>query len=292
MVANDIILGQDYQAIVITGPNTGGKTITLKTLGTLQLMAQAGLFITAKENSQVTVYDNIFADIGDEQSLEQNLSTFSGHMANVKQILAAMTATPGPARRAGRRDRPEGRAALAMAILDQIGTVGSQVVVTTHYPELKVYGYDRERTINASMEFDQETLQPTYRLLLGIPGQSNGIAIAKRLGLPTSVTAVAQSLVADDSQELNAMIGDLVEQRKQVREKNEALEKTLADAKAKDATLTAKLDRFNEQRDKLYEDARNKANHQVAQAKKKADAIIHHLRQLQVKQGTAVKNTN
>ena len=290
VVANDIILGQDYQAIVITGPNTGGKTITLKTLGTLQLMAQAGLFITAKENSRVTVYDNIFADIGDEQSLEQNLSTFSGHMANVKQILAAMTAKSLVLLdELGAGTDPKEGAALAMAILDQIGTVGSQVVVTTHYPELKVYGYDRERTINASMEFDQETLQPTYRLLLGIPGQSNGIAIAKRLGLPTSVTAVAQSLVADDSQELNAMIGDLVEQRKQVREKNEALEKTLADAKAKDATLTAKLDRFNEQRDKLYEDARNKANHQVAQAKKKADAIIHHLRQLQVKQGTAVK---
>lgn len=290
VVANDIILGKDYQAIVITGPNTGGKTITLKTLGTIQLMAQAGLFITANENSKVAVFDNIFADIGDEQSLEQNLSTFSGHMENVKQILESMTTKSLVLLdELGAGTDPKEGAALAMAILDQIGTIGAEVVVTTHYPELKVYGYDREQTINASMEFDQETLKPTYRLLLGIPGQSNGIAIAKRLGLDRAVIQMAESLVEDDSQELNAMIGDLVEQRKEVREKNEALTKTLADSEAKNAELTQKLDRFNEQRDKLYEDARKKANHEVSQAKRKADQIIHHLRQLEMQQGRSVK---
>ncbi len=290
VVANDIILGKDYQAIVITGPNTGGKTITLKTLGTVQLMAQAGLFIPAKENSQVAVFDNIFADIGDEQSLEQNLSTFSGHMENVKQILDETTAKSLVLLdELGAGTDPKEGAALAMAILDRLGVIGSEVVITTHYPELKVYGYDRAQTINASMEFDQETLQPTYRLLLGIPGQSNGIAIAKRLGLDPEVITGAQALVSDDSQELNAMIGDLVEQRKQVREKNEELEATLADSKAKEAELTQKLDRFNEQRDKLYEDARNRANHEVATAKKNADKIIHHLRQLEIQQGAGVK---
>ena len=184
VVANDIALGKDYQAIVITGPNTGGKTITLKTLGLIQLMAQSGMFIPANENSTVAIFDNVFADIGDEQSLEQNLSTFSGHMENVKRILEQITANSLVLLdELGAGTDPKEGAALAMAILDQIGATGSEVVVTTHYPELKVYGYDRAKTINASMEFDQQTLQPTYRLLLGVPGQSNGIAIAKRLGI-------------------------------------------------------------------------------------------------------------
>ena len=289
-VANDIKLGGDYQAVIITGPNTGGKTITLKTLGIIQLMGQAGLFIPAQEGSTIGVFDNVFADIGDEQSLEQNLSTFSGHIDNVKTILDQLTANSLVLLdELGAGTDPKEGAALAMAILDEIGQRGSLVMITTHYPELKVYGYDRAKTINASMEFDQATLQPTYRLLLGIPGRSNGLEIAKRLGIGPAIISEAQSLVSDDSQDLNAMIGDLVEQRKQAREESERLAKLVAQNQADQEELNQKLDRFNEQRDQLLERARSQANHQVAQAKRKADRIIHHLRQLEIQQGAGVK---
>lgn len=290
VVANDIKIGEDYQVIIITGPNTGGKTITLKTLGIIQLMGQSGLFIPTEEGSTIAVFDNIFADIGDEQSLEQNLSTFSGHMDNVKAILDRITnRSLVLLDELGAGTDPKEGAALAMSILDAIGAKGSMVVITTHYPELKVYGYDRAKTINASMEFDQETLKPTYRLLLGIPGRSNGLEIAQRLGISTTIIDEARSLVSDDSQDLNKMIGDLVEQRRAAREENERLTKLVAQNQAKEKELTAKLDRFNEQRDKLFDQARSKANHQVSMAKRKANRIIHHLRQLEVQQGANVK---
>ncbi|HJF54540.1 MAG TPA: endonuclease MutS2 [Limosilactobacillus coleohominis] len=290
VVANDIQLGDQYRTIVITGPNTGGKTITLKTLGLIQLMGQSGFFIPANEGSQITIFDNVFADIGDEQSLEQNLSTFSGHMENVKRILEQITERSLVLLdELGAGTDPKEGAALAMAILNQIQQVGSEVVITTHYPELKVYGFERPQTINASMEFDVDTFQPTYRLMLGVPGQSNGIAIAQRLGLASTVINDAQSLVKDDSQELNAMIGELVEQRKQARENQERLAKLVAENQQKSADLEQKLNRFNEQRDDLYEKARMQANHQVADAKRKADRIIHHLRQMEVQRGTQIK---
>lgn len=290
VVPNDIKIGEDYQAIVITGPNTGGKTITLKTLGLIQLMGQSGLFIPAEEGSTIGVFDNIFADIGDEQSLEQNLSTFSGHMDNVKAILDQITdRSLVLLDELGAGTDPKEGAALAMAILDQIGSKGSTVVITTHYPELKVYGYDRAKTINASMEFDTETLQPTYRLMLGIPGRSNGIEIAQRLGIDAAVIDEARSLVSDDSQDLNKMIGDLVAQRKAAQEENERLTKLVADNERTQKELDEKLTRFNEQRDKLFDQARSKANHQVSMVKRKANSIIHHLRQLEMQQGANVK---
>ena len=290
VVPNDIKIGEDYQAIVITGPNTGGKTITLKTLGLIQLMGQSGLFIPAEEGSTIGVFDNIFADIGDEQSLEQNLSTFSGHMDNVKAILEQITdRSLVLLDELGEGTDPKEGAALAMAILDQIGSKGSTAVITTHYPELKVYGYDRAKTINASMEFDTETLQPTYRLMLGIPGRSNGIEIAQRLGIDEAVIDEARSLVSDDSQDLNKMIGDLVAQRKAAREENERLTKLVADNERTQKELDEKLNRFNEQRDKLFDQARSQANHQVSMAKRKANNIIHHLRQLEMQQGANVK---
>ncbi|MEE6635558.1 endonuclease MutS2 [Limosilactobacillus pontis] len=290
VVPNDIKIGDDYQAIVITGPNTGGKTITLKTFGLIQLMGQSGLFIPAEEESTIGVFDNIFADIGDEQSLEQNLSTFSGHMDNVKAILEQITnRSLVLLDELGAGTDPKEGAALAMAILDQIGSKGSTVVITTHYPELKAYGYDRAKTINASMEFDQATLQPTYRLLLGIPGRSNGIEIAQRLGIDSAVIDEARSLVSDDSQDLNQMIGDLVAQRKAAREESERLSKLVAKNERTQKELDEKLSRFNEQRDKLFDQARSQANHQVSMAKRKANSIIHHLRQLEVQQGANVK---
>lgn len=290
VVANDIKIGDEYQSIVITGPNTGGKTITLKTFGLIQMMGQAGLFIPAQEGSTIAVFDNIYADIGDEQSLEQNLSTFSGHMENVKSILERITSRSLVLLdELGAGTDPKEGAALAMSILDYIASKGSTVVITTHYPELKVYGYDRPETINASMEFDQETLKPTYHLLLGIPGRSNGIEIAQRLGINQMIIDESKSLVSEDSQDLNQMIGELVEQRKAAREEKERLEKLLVANRKKQTDLTTKLERFKEQRDSLLAKARNEANHEVSVAKKKADRIIHHLRQLEISQAGNVK---
>ena len=290
VVANDIQLGADYSAIVITGPNTGGKTITLKTLGIIQLMGQAGLFIPANEDSTIGVFDNIFADIGDEQSLEQNLSTFSGHMDNVKEILGQVTGRSLVLLdELGAGTDPKEGAALAMAILDKLATIGAEVVITTHYPELKVYGFNRAKTINASMEFNNATLQPTYKLLLGIPGQSNGIQIAQRLGIADDVIAEARSFISDESQDLNEMIGDLVDQRRQARERNEELQARLAKQQHDQQELDEKLDLFNETRVKLLNNARRDANHQVANAKREANKIIHHLRQLEARGGQQVK---
>lgn len=290
VVANDIKIGEDYRTIIITGPNTGGKTITLKTLGLIQLMGQSGFFIPTNEESQITIFDNIYADIGDEQSLEQNLSTFSGHMENVKYILQHTTShSLVLLDELGAGTDPKEGAALAMAILDQLQKIDSEVVITTHYPELKVYGFERKDTINASMEFDSETLQPTYRLMLGVPGQSNGIAIAQRLGINQSVIDNAKDLVEDDSQELNAMIGELVQQRKAAREKREKFDKLVKENEQKQAELDSKLTRFDETRDQMYEKARQEANHQVSNAKRKADRIIHHLRQMEVANATNVK---
>ncbi|MGV0167682.1 endonuclease MutS2 [Furfurilactobacillus sp. WILCCON 0119] len=289
-VANDITLGDDYDAIIITGPNTGGKTITLKTLGLSQLMAQSGLFIPAREESTVAIYDNVFADIGDEQSIEQSLSTFSSHMDNLIRILDQATAKSLVlVDEIGAGTDPKEGAALAIAMLDAFGTIGAAVVATTHYPELKAYGYDRKRTINASMEFDAETLQPTYRLLLGIPGRSNALEISQRLGLRSDIIAAARTLTSQDSQDLNDMIGDLVEQRKRATDEAAALAEQLADATKLQEELTAQFDRFTEQKTHELDAAKQQANHIVADAKKESDKIIHHLRQLEVKQGAGVR---
>lgn len=288
-VANDISIGTNFQAIVITGPNTGGKTVTLKTLGLIQLMGQAGLYIPANEESTIGIFSNIFADIGDEQSLEQSLSTFSAHMDNTISILNQIDdRSLVLLDEVGAGTDPKEGAALAMAILDAIGTKGSLVVATTHYPELKVYGYNRAQTTNASMEFDATTLQPTYRLLMGVPGRSNALEIARRLGLDDSIIIEAKSLTSEDSQDLNEMIGDLVAQRKLAHDQTIKLEQDLAAAQKLHDELTIKLKQYDEQKDKLMQQAQQEANHTVSVARQKADKIIDQLRLLQ-RQGVEVK---
>ncbi|MDR3242002.1 MAG: endonuclease MutS2 [Lactobacillaceae bacterium] len=282
-VANDIIIGEDYSAIIVTGPNTGGKTITLKTLGLLQLMAQSGLFIPAAEYSTVGLFDNVFADIGDEQSIEQSLSTFSSHMVNIVDILKQITPQSLVLfDELGAGTDPQEGAALAMAILDAVGAVGAYTVATTHYPELKVYGYNRVDTINASMEFDVETLRPTYQFMLGIPGRSNALEISKRLGLPDTIIEQASSLTSNDSQELNEMIQDLVERRNAVLEQQVELAQQVLENKQVKIEYDTKLDKLETEQAKLVENAKNEANHIVADSRKQADKIIADLRKLQL----------
>ncbi|TPR38675.1 endonuclease MutS2 [Apilactobacillus micheneri] len=282
VVANDLKIGEDNRAIVITGPNTGGKTITIKTLGILQLMGQSGLFVTANEESTIGVFDNVFADIGDEQSIEQNLSTFSSHMDNIVDILNNLTSKSLVLLdELGAGTDPKEGAALAMSILDKIGEVNSEVVATTHYPELKVYAYNRVKTTNASMEFDVDTLQPTYHLLMGIPGQSNGLNIAERLGLSDQIINEARSLTDQDSQDLNNMIVELTDQTKQARENAEYLRTQLADATKLHAELSDKFSKYQNQKERLVTEAKEKANEIAKKAKNKADHIIAELHKKQ-----------
>mgnify|MGYP000995926684 FL=1 len=288
-VANDIIIGEDYKAIIVTGPNTGGKTITLKTLGLLQLMAQSGLFIPVAEYSTVGLFKEVFADIGDEQSIEQSLSTFSSHMVNIVEILKQIDADSLVLfDELGAGTDPQEGAALAMSILDAVGAKGSYTVATTHYPELKVYGYNRVDTINASMEFDVETLRPTYKFLLGIPGRSNALEISKRLGLDQSIIDAAASLTTENSQELNDMIADLVERRNAVLAQQVQLAQQVIENRQMKNDYEQKLEKMETEKARTLEEAKKEANHIVADSRKKADKIIADLRKMQL-DGVAVK---
>lgn len=290
VVANDIYIGKTFQCIVVTGPNTGGKTVTLKTLGLLQLMAQSGLFIPAEEESQVGVFSDVFADIGDEQSIEQNLSTFSSHMDNIIKILNAVDERGLVLldELCAGTDPQEG-ASLAIAILDHLETVGCYVVATTHYPELKVYGYERPQTINASMEFDVATLQPTYRLMIGVPGRSNAFDISARLGMPDSIVSSAKQLLNAESQDLNNMISDLESQRKAAETEYLDLSQQLKEAQSLHTDLEQAYHDFFVERENQENQAKEKANAIVTKAQEKAAKIIADLRQMKLSGATNVK---
>lgn len=290
VVGNDIKLGFDYRQIIITGPNTGGKTITMKTLGLLQLMAQSGLFITADEGSQAGLYDEVFADIGDDQSIEQNLSTFSSHIDNIISILKRMTnRSLVLIDELGAGTDPREGAALAMSILDAISQSDAEVLSTTHYPELKVYGYNRPETINASMEFDEKTLSPTYRLMIGIPGQSNALSIAGRLGLNESIIMEAESLVDEDSQDINSMIKKLTQQTKAADDRARKLEVELKKVTELHQELTEKFNQFTERRDAMINKAKRDANQIVSRTKRQANKIIDDLHKRQKNAAIDVK---
>ncbi len=283
-VANDIILGEEYQAIVITGPNTGGKTILLKTVGVIQLMAQMGLYIPAGENSRVGIFTEIFADIGDEQSIEQNLSTFSSHMSNIVSILNQINdKSLLLIDEIGSGTDPQEGSSLAIAILDYIASKQSYVIASTHYPELKAYGYDRPKTINASMEFDGDTLQPTYQLLLGVPGRSNAFDISKRLGLPSIIIDQARGLLSEEDQDLNAMISDLEQKRRRAQRDADKMRHQLELSTQLLEDLQKETEQFKANKARLLEEAKERANTLIEQSKDDADKILSEIRELQLR---------
>ena len=280
VVANDIRLGEDFDTILITGPNTGGKTITLKTVGILQLMAQSGLFIPAAEGSKAGIFKDICADIGDEQSIEQSLSTFSSHINGIVKIMKKVDAeTLVLIDEIGAGTDPEEGASLAISILDFLRQRKAKIIVTTHYPELKLYGYNRERTTNASMEFDLKTLSPTYRLQIGIPGHSNAFAIARRLGMREDVVKKAQGLMSDQNVDINQMITELTKQTKAATDAHNHLATSLDRAQKLELKLEQALDWYNQRVQKQLEFAQERANEVVAKSRKKADKIIAQLEQ-------------
>lgn len=278
VVPNDIRLGDKFDTMLITGPNTGGKTITLKTAGLLQLMAQSGLFIPAEEGSTVGVFKQVYADIGDEQSIEQSLSTFSSHINDIVYIMKHVNAdTLVLIDEIGAGTDPEEGASLAISILDFLRKKDAKIMVTTHYPELKLYGYNRERTTNASMEFDLKTLSPTYHLQIGIPGHSNAFAIARRLGMREDVVQNAQGLMKDSDSDINKMIERLNEQTKAATAARNRLQTSLDRSQKLEEKLQEALDWYNQRVQKQLDFAQERANEVVAKRRKKADQIIKQL---------------
>lgn len=281
-VANTITLGEDYETILITGPNTGGKTVLLKTIGLIQLMGQAGLFIPCEAGSQIRIFDEIFADIGDEQSIEQNLSTFSAHMHNIVGILkAANEKSLILLDEIGSGTDPKEGANLAISILDYIGSLGSCVVASTHYPELKAYGYHRLNTVNASMTFDGETLEPTYQLVIGVPGRSNALEIAKRLGMPSVVIQQAEEGLSGQEQSLDLVVEDLENKRLAAQEDLRLMEENLDKSQLLIEDLTTELKRYNHERERLLKEAREEAEHLIKEKSREADRLLEEIRQWQ-----------
>ena len=285
VVPVDIQLGKDFDTIVITGPNTGGKTVSIKTIGIMSLMAMCGLMLPVDDRSKISVFDNVLADIGDEQSIEQSLSTFSSHMTNIINIINETDChSLVLIDELGAGTDPVEGAALAVAILEQLRNQGAKIAATTHYAELKSYALQTAGVINGSCEFDVQSLRPTYRLLIGVPGRSNAFAISQRLGLSDNIIEHAQELVSTENTRFEDVVDRLEQSRKKMEEEhNEALkiraeaEKALEDAKKMKEDIQTL-------REKEMENAKGQAMRITEQAKREAYQLLNDLDMLKKQQ--------
>ncbi len=278
VVPISLTLGTDYDTLVITGPNTGGKTVTLKTVGLLTIMAMSGLLIPCEDGSEISFFERILVDIGDEQSIEQSLSTFSSHLVNLKSIIEE-SAHPSLVlldELGGGTDPVEG-AALAKAVMIHLSNNGARTISTTHYPELKSYAIDTPRVENASCEFDVKTLRPTYRLLIGVPGKSNAFAISRRLGIPEEIVMMADSFIAEDERQLDRVTEALEKARQLAEEEGRAAERLKIEAQKALSDASKALNEANIKRDAILEKAKNDASYIVDNARYKSNNLLSEL---------------
>ncbi len=277
----DLSLGEDYQALIITGPNTGGKTVALKTAGLLAAMTMCGLLIPVSDGSRISVFENILVDIGDSQSIEQNLSTFSSHTNKVIEILSiADERSLVLLDELGSGTDPVEGAALAVSIIKRLIFNGARLMVTTHYQELKVFAIDTPNVENASCEFNIETLKPTYRLIVGSPGKSNAFAISESLGMPADIIAEAKSLVSDANTRLEDVIGKLEASRIELEHEREQAEKLRREAAEHESKIRADKDELEKNKADLMEKARLQAMTIIEQTKAESNELIDELEKL------------
>lgn len=288
VVPVDIKLGENYQALIVTGPNTGGKTVILKTTGLLTAMAMCGLMIPASDGSRVSVFENILVNIGDQQSIEQSLSTFSSHMSSVVKILeAADDHSLVLLDELGSGTDPVEGAALAVSIIEDMIAKGAKLLVTTHYQELKLFAIETKGIENASCEFDTATMQPTYRLIIGSPGKSNAFSISSRLGVPESIIKRAKSLVSSENQRFEEVVANLEKARVELENQNRELTRLKNEQVEKTAQLEKELDELNEKKAGELEKARVQAMRIVESCRMQSDELLGQLEDMRKQQNKA-----